>query len=53
MYKYKIIIDGQNFFYQPVKSDMRTYDSIRKSANGPGYDYMTCCLLDYPYIKNH
>ena len=25
-----VIIDGKNFFDQPVKSDMRTYDNIQK-----------------------
>ena len=26
------MIDGQNFFKQPVKNDMRTYDNIKKLA---------------------
>ena len=28
----------ENFFDQPVKSDMRTYDNIRKLATGQGDD---------------
>ena len=36
----------KNFFDQPVKSDTRTYDNIRKIATGQGYDYTTGCLLD-------
>ena len=28
----------ENFFDQPVKSDMRTYDNIRKIATGQGDD---------------
>ena len=41
------------FFDQPVKSDMRTYDNIRKIATGQGDDYTTGCLLNYPYFKDH
>ena len=44
---YNIMIDGQNFFDQPVKIDLRTYDNIRKIATGQGDDYTTGCLLDY------
>ena len=45
------MIDGKNFFDQPVKSSMRTYDSIRKFATGQGDDYTTGCLLDYDYFN--
>ena len=37
--------------YQPVKSDIRTYDSIRKITTGQGDDYKTGCLLDYIYFN--
>ena len=37
----------------PVKNDMRTYDNIRKIATGQEVDYITCCLLDYPYFKEN
>ena len=53
MYKYKIIIDDQNLFDQPVKSDMRTYDIIQKITNGPGDDYATGCLLDNSHFNDH
>ena len=43
-----LVIDRQNVFDEPVKSDMRTYDNIRKVATGQGDDYITGCLLDYP-----
>ena len=43
------MIDGKNFFEQPVKNDLRTYD-IRKIATRQGDDYTTGCLLDYPYF---
>ena len=41
------MIDGKNFFDQPVKNNLRTYDNIRKNATGQGDDYNTGCLLDY------
>ena len=47
------MIDGKNFFDQPVKSDMRAYDNICKIATGQLDDYTTGCLLDYNYFKEH
>ena len=47
------MIDGKNFFDQPVKNDKVTYKNIRKVATGEGDDYTTCCLLDYAYFKNY
>ena len=44
---YNVIIDGKNFFNQPVKSNKVTYENIRKIATGQGDDYTTGCLLDY------
>ena len=46
-----VIIDAKNFFDQPVKSDVRTYDNNRKIATGQGDYYTTVCLLDYLYFK--
>ena len=43
----------KSFFVQPVKSDMRTYDNIRKIETGQGDDYITGCLLDYNYFNKH
>ena len=45
------MVDGWNFFDQPVKNDLRTYDNIRKIATGQGDDYIIGCLLDYPYFE--
>ena len=45
------MIDGQNFFDQSVKIDLRTYHNIRKIAIGQGVEYTTGCLLDYIYFK--
>ena len=47
------MIDGKNYFDQPVKSDMKTCDYIRKIATGQGDDYATGCLLHYHYFKEH
>ena len=47
------MIDGKNFFDQPLKIDIRTYDNIQKIATGQGDNYTTGCLLDYLYFKNY
>ena len=47
---YNIIINGENFFDQPIKNRGVTYDNIRKIAIGYGDDNTTGCLLDYPYF---
>ena len=49
---YNIVINGENFFDQPIKNNKVTYDNIRKIATGQGDDYATGCLLDYPYFKD-
>ena len=46
------MINGENFFDQPVKNNKVTYENIRKIATGQGDDYATGCLLDYPYFKD-
>ena len=47
------MIDGRNFFDQPVKNDKVTYENIRKVAIGQGDDYTTGCLLGYTYSKKY
>ena len=32
---------------------MGTYDNIEKVTTGQEADYTICCLLDYPYFKDH
>ena len=49
---YNIMINGENFFDQPIKNNKVTYDNIRRIATGQGDDYTTRCLLDYPYFKD-
>ena len=50
---YNVMIDGKNFFDQPVKNNKVTYGNIRKIATGQGDDYTTGCLLDYTYFKKY
>ena len=52
---YNVMINGRNFFDQPKKkkNDLKTFNNIRKTAMGQGYDYTTGCLLDYPYFKKY
>ena len=47
------MINGKNFFDQPIKNDIKPYDDIRKIATGQGDDYTTDCLLDYNYFKKY
>ena len=50
---YNVMIDGKNFFDQPVKKDMRTYGNIRKITVRQGDDYTTGCLPHYNYFNKH
>ena len=50
---YNVMIDGKSFFDQPINSDLKTYENIRKIASGQGDDYTTGCLLDYSYFKEN
>ena len=47
------MIDGRNFFDQPIDNKNKTYENIRKIASGKGDDYTTGCLLDYCYFKKN
>ena len=47
------MIEVRNFFDQPIKNDLKTYDNIRKIEAGQGDNYTTGCLQDYPYFKNY
>ena len=50
---YNVLIDGRNFYDQPVNSLVKQYDEIRKIATGQGDDYTTECLLNFQYFKDH
>ena len=44
---YNVLIDGRNFYDQPINDSIRKYDEIRKIATGKGDNYAAGCLLDY------
>ena len=50
---YNVMIDGRNFFDQPINSMNKACENIRKIATGKGDDYTTGCLLDYPCFKEN
>ena len=47
------MINGENFFDQPIRDNNVTYENIRKIATRQGDDYTTGCLLDYSYFKDN
>ena len=47
------MIDGRNFFDQPIYSVTKIYENIRRIATGQGDGYTTGCLLDYTYFKEN
>ena len=49
---YNVMINGENFFDQPIKDNKVTYENIRKIATAKGDYYTTGCLLDYPYFRD-
>ena len=50
---YNVLIDGRNFYDQPINDLVKQYDKIRKAATGQGDNYITECSLDYQYFKDH
>ena len=50
---YNVINYRKKFYDQPIDSDIKQYEEIRKLITGQGEDYTTGCLLDYDYIRNH
>ena len=51
--KYNVIIDGRNFYDNPMESDIERYREIKKVMIGKGEDYTTGSLLDYNYFRKH
>ena len=50
---YNLIINGKNFYDQPIDSDIKRYKEIRKLTIDQVEDYTSRSLFDYEYIKNH
>ena len=48
---YNVLIDGRNFYDQPINGSIRKYDEIRKIATGKGDNYATGCLLITTTLK--
>ena len=48
-----VIINGENFFDQPIKDNKVTYENMIKVARGKGDDYTTSCLLEYAYFRGN
>ena len=51
--KYNVIIDGRNFYDNPIESDIEKYRELKKVMIGKGDDYTTGSLLDYNYFDKH
>ena len=43
----------QNTFEQPMKNNIRTYNTMLKIREGNWDDYTNGCLLFYPYFNKH
>ena len=51
--KYNVIIDGRNFYDNPIESDIEKYRELKKVNTGKGGDYTTGSLLDFNYFDKH
>ena len=50
--KYNVIIDGRNFYDNPLEKDVEKYRELKRVITGKGEDYTTGSLLDFDYFKN-
>ena len=51
--KYNVIIDGRNFYDNPIESDIGKYRELKKVMTGKGEHYTTGYLLDFNYFDKH
>ena len=51
--KYNVIIDGRNFYDNPIESDIEKYRELKKVMIGKAEDYTTGPLLDFNYVDKH
>ena len=42
---YNVIVNGKNFYGQPIDSDIKRYKEITKLTIGQGEDYTNGCLI--------
>ena len=48
--KYNVIIDGRNFYDNPIESDIEKYRELKTVMIGKGEDYTTGSLFDFNYF---
>ena len=48
-----MLIDGRNFYDQPINDSIRKCNEIRKIVTGKGDSYATGCLLDYNCFRKN
>ena len=51
--KYNVIIDGSNFYVNPIERNIEKYRESKKVMIGKGEDYTTGSLLDFNYFNEH
>ena len=51
--KYNVIIDGRNFYDNPIESDIEKYRELEKVMIGKGEDNTTEFLFDFNYFDKH
>ena len=50
---YNVIIDGRNFYDNPIESDIEKYRELKNVMIGKGEDYTTGPLFDSNYFNKH
>ena len=51
--KYNVIIDGRNFYDNPIESDIEKYRELKKVMIGKGEGNTTGSLFDFNYFDKH
>ena len=51
--KYNVIIDGRNFYDNPIESDIEKYRELEKVMIGKGEDNTTGSFFDFNYFNKH
>ena len=51
--KYNVIIDGRNFYDNPIENNIEKYRELEKVMIGKGEDCTTGSLLDFNYFNKH
>ena len=50
---FNVLIDGRNFYDQPIHDLIKQYDEVRETSIEQGDDYTTVCILDDAYFKDN